>query len=517
MLARLPALTLLLAMAAPPAAAQFISGRVVTPLGAGVAGVNINAENNGSGGDPDLFNDGTDAAGFFTTTVDPAGTYDFLFVPPSGSGYVVKVLANVSVPGAGTLQLGNVVLEDGALVTGTVRDTLGNPVPDANLDVLHPVTGDLLLTPGDTTNSLGQFQLVVPFGNWTLTIDTPGNKALAPKSMALAALADVSLGQVTLQPGFLVSATVLRPNLTGVANADLDVFDAVTGVQLFTPGDNSDAAGFVDVVVPAGSYDIEVTAPLALKLVGKTVAGVAVAADTNLGIIQLQAGQILQGTVRNAALQPIAGVDVDVTIASSGLDVTLSGDNTQANGTYAVIVPSNTTIHVEFEPPYSLPYGSQTVANVVVTTVTKVQNGSLPDLPFHVAYGTGLAGLGGFVPLLGSSGGAPRFGNPDYALELSAARGGASSFLLVGFAQASLPFKQGTLLVDVFGGPGLMLTLPVLGPANVAGAGFFTLPAPVPEEPLLAGLTWYAQYLVQDAAAAKGFAMTNAVAVTWLP
>lgn len=507
----------LLFLVAPPAAAQVLAGRVVTPEGAGVAGVNLNAENNGSGGDPDLFNDGTDAAGFFATTVSPAGTYDFVFIPPSGSGYVVKVLANVTVPAAGTVQLGNVVLEDGALVTGTVRDALGNPVPAANLDVVDPETGDVLFTPGDTTDGLGQFALTVPFGDWTLNVNVPGNNALAPESLALAAPADVNLGVLTLKPGFLLKAVILRPNLTGVANADLDVFDSGSGAQLYTPGDNSDASGYVDVVVPAGTYDVEVAAPFALKLVGKTIAGVTVTQDTDLGLVQLQSGQILQGTVRNAALQPLAGVDVDVTSASSGLDVTLSGDNTAANGTYAVIVPSNSTFVVEFEPPYALPYGSQTVASVVVTNVTKVQNGTLPDLPFHVAYGTGLAGSGGFVPLLGSSGGAPRFGNPDYALELSQALPGSTTFLMVGFVPASLPFKQGTLLVDAFSGPGLVLALPVLGPPGVPGAGGFTLPAPVPEEPLFAGLTWYAQHVVQDAGAPKGYALSNAIEVLWLP
>lgn len=516
MLSRVTLVSLLL-LAAPPAAAQLVAGRVITPQGAGVAGVNINAENNGSGGDPDLFNDGTDAAGFFTTTVDPAGTYDFLFIPPAGSGYVVKVLPDLAVPPAGTLQLGNVVLEDGALVTGTVRDTLGNPVPAANLDVVDPATGEVLFTPGDTTDGLGQFALAVPFGDWTLNVNVPGSSSLAPASMPLPAPADVNLGVVTLQPGFLLKAVILRPNLTGVANADLDVFDAASGAQLYTPGDNSDASGYVDVVVPAGTYDVEVAAPFVLKLVGKTLAGVAVTQDTDLGLVQLQAGQILQGTVRNAALQPLAGVDVDVTIASSGLDVTLSGDNTAANGSYAVIVPSNTTFEVEFEPPYSIPYGSQTVTGVLVTTVTKVQNGTLPDLPFHVAYGSGLAGSGGFVPLLGSSGGAPRFGNPDYALVLSQALPGSTTFLLVGFQPASLTFKQGTLLVDTFSGPGLVIALPVLGPPGVPGAGGFTLSAPVPEEPLFAGLTWYAQHVVQDAGAPKGYALSNAVEVLWLP
>lgn len=521
MLPRLSVLSLvLLAAAAPPAAAQFIHGRVVDPQGAGVSGVNINAENNGSGGDPDLFNDGTDAAGFFTTTVDPAGTYDFLFIPPAGSGLVVLTLADTTVPPVGTLELGDLVLQPGAVVTGTVKNQAGAGLNAVNIDVLDPSTGEILFTPGDLTDASGAFSLTVPFGAWTLTFQTTagtGPAVLAPVTLDVDLSASTSLGTVTLPPGFMLSATILKPNLTGVLDADLDVFDALTGAKLLTPGDNANAAGFVDVVVPAGTFDVEIAAPFANKLVGQTVAGVAVAGNTSLGVIQLQAGQILQGTVKNGSNLPLAGVDVDVFVSSTGLQVTLSNDNTSATGAYAVIVPSNTTIDVDFEPPYSLPYGSQTVLGVPVTTVTKVQNGVLPSLPFHVPYGAGLAGSGGFVPVLGSSGGAPRFGNPDWALELSQALGGSTSVMLVGFGPASLPFKQGTVLVDLFGGPGLMIFLPVFGTPGAAGAGFFTLPAPVPEEPLYAGLTWYSQFLVQDPGAPAGWAMTNGVSVTWLP
>ena len=73
-------LLLLGPLAAPRA--EVISGRVVDSLGNGVAGVNIDVLNFGSGGDPDVFNDGTDANGFFTTTVSEAGIFHVYFKPP---------------------------------------------------------------------------------------------------------------------------------------------------------------------------------------------------------------------------------------------------------------------------------------------------------------------------------------------------------------------------------------------------------------------------------------------------
>ena len=58
-----------------------ITGRVVDGNGVGVAGVDIDVKNLGSGGTPNISGDGTDADGFFSTTL-PAGLYRVFFKPP---------------------------------------------------------------------------------------------------------------------------------------------------------------------------------------------------------------------------------------------------------------------------------------------------------------------------------------------------------------------------------------------------------------------------------------------------
>ena len=75
--------TLLLAL---PTAADNLIGRVVDSNGVGVVGVDIDVDNLGSGGDPDIFNDGTDAQGFFNVTLPP-GQYVVRFTPPMGLIY----------------------------------------------------------------------------------------------------------------------------------------------------------------------------------------------------------------------------------------------------------------------------------------------------------------------------------------------------------------------------------------------------------------------------------------------
>jgi hypothetical protein len=513
---RAPILSLLLLALAPAARADLITGQVVGPTGLGVANVNIDAQNNGSGGDPDLVNDGTNAGGFFSTTVTPGGTYDFIFVPPSGSGLVTLVLHDVTV--FGTVNLGQLTLAAGATISGQVKSTLGQPLNAIDFDVVNPATGEMLVTPNDMSNALGNFAFTVPMGTWDLTLQSTSETGaqMAPKLLPITVSGNQNLGVVTMQPGFTLSGTLLKPNFAGAAGADLDVIDAA-GTELYTPGDNAGTSGFVDVIVPAGTYSIEICPLLTDKLVSKVLTGVTVAGSTSFGTVQLQAGQILSGTVKNGLNQPLANVDTDARFTASGVEIPLCNDNTNAQGVYQVVVPNNSTIDVVFTPSYAVPYGSQFIAGVIITTVNKVQNGVLPDCPFHVAYGSGLAGLGGFVPLLGSSGGAPRFGNPDWALQLSQGRGGALAFLVVGFAPAALPFKGGTLLVDVFSLPSLLLNVPLAGPPNVPGAGAFTLPAPVPTNPSFAGFTWYSQVVVKDAAAPEGYAMSNGMFVTWCP
>ena len=58
---------------------------------------------------------------------------------------------------------------------------------------------------------------------------------------------------VIFDPGFLMTALVRGPGGAALENVDTDVLDSLTGAQLYTPGDNTDEFGLVDVVVPAGT------------------------------------------------------------------------------------------------------------------------------------------------------------------------------------------------------------------------------------------------------------------------
>ena len=129
--------------------------------------------------------------------------------------------------------------------------------------------------------------------------------------------------------------------------------------------------------------------------------------------------------------------------------------------------------------------------------------------PYVLAtYGSGLAGSGGLVPgILAPAGQVPSLGNASFAVDLLEALPSTPALLLLGGGSASLPFKGGTLLVD--------LSPLFLSFAHVTdGTGFARQPLPIPAKATLLGATFFAQWLVSDPAAVRGTALSRGIQVT---
>ncbi len=121
-------------------------------------------------------------------------------------------------------------------------------------------------------------------------------------------------------------------------------------------------------------------------------------------------------------------------------------------------------------------------------------------------YGTGLAGSGGFMPTLTSSG-CPAAGTP-MTLQVLDGLGSAPVTMVIGMAAASIPFKQGTLLVD----PSVLLLIPyTLSLPAGPGEGKLTLDLQLPDDPSLSGLNAFFQMFIKDAGAPGGWSMTGGV------
>ncbi|MFN0244477.1 MAG: carboxypeptidase-like regulatory domain-containing protein [Planctomycetota bacterium] len=367
------------------ARADFLDGRVLNHLGQGVAGVDIDARD--GNGDVGLVNGGTDANGFFHVTI-PAGTFEITFNPPQppASTGLITVVDPVVV--SGTTNMGNVTLTQGVSVSGRLLNPSAVGVPAVNIDVLD-ADGDSVDLLYDDTDAAGNFSVAVPLGSIELRFDTTTviGQTLAPKALALNLSSNTSLGDLSLAQGFVVTAIVRRPGAVPVADCDLDVRDLASGEKLYTPSDNTNAAGFVDTIVPGGTLHFDFCPPFALQLAAARVGPLVIAANTNLGTVNLVAGVVLSGTIRDFTNATVANADVDVANATSGVEVVVCDDNSGATGAYQIVVPTG-TFTIRFSPPPSSALGSDFHYNVAVNANT-VRNGVLPQGLSTFCYGDG--------------------------------------------------------------------------------------------------------------------------------
>ena len=373
-----------------PSAADLVTGRVVDPNGVGVSAVNLDAYDLSTGNQVTLLNDGTDGSGFFTTTIAP-GLYRIVFKPPAPplTTLLVREVNNVVV--TGTKDMGVVALTRGVSLGGRSVNASGFPVANVDVDVVDQATDLQVPLQGDHTDAFGNFLIAVPKTPIGVQFRTDGiSPVLAPRTLEFTLAVDTSLGNVVLRPGFFLAGTVRRSSGSNVAGADTDVFDGVTGDKLFTPNDNTNSNGIFQVVVPAGNYGIEVCPKPADLLVGKEVLGVAVTQDTDVGLITLQGGVVLSGTIRDSLGAPVQNADVDLRSSTTGASVVLCFDNSSASGAYSVVVPTG-TFDITYSPP-----GPGCSSNLdpdvdpgVVISGNTVRNSVLTPLPVPCSYGKG--------------------------------------------------------------------------------------------------------------------------------
>jgi len=121
--------SIVLSFLAPQLPAETITGTVLDAAGNPIPGVDIDVDNLRGGGDPDIFNDGTDLNGVFTTTVLGAGVFDVIFSPPPPPGTTALPILLHDVLIIGTVDLGVISLPQGVAVAGTLVNEAGIPVP----------------------------------------------------------------------------------------------------------------------------------------------------------------------------------------------------------------------------------------------------------------------------------------------------------------------------------------------------------------------------------------------------
>src|SRR5262245_37961151 len=341
-----------------------ITATIVGPTGSGLLGVNMNAYE----GTTKLFtpHDGSDAAGNVVISVPANTLVRVRAVPPVGTTLVpFEQEMTLSAPTA----LGTITLRQGFTVSGNIVDQNSSiGIGGCELVTTNMLTGEIVVQLNKLTATLtGQCSLLLPFGLYQIDIIPPAFNAHAGKQLfGVLGTANSSLGLVPLTPAALLTGTVMGPG-GPVVGADIDIYTAGND-KLFTPGDNTNAAGQFAVMVPFGAginYSVRVDPQEGSGLVGTRTAPLPFVAPTNVGTINLAPGVPLTLTVMNTDGTPVAAAHLNMFAPATGAEIITPGNTADAAGHLVMTVPTGTW-NVRLQAPQGSVWAPLTVPSVPI-------------------------------------------------------------------------------------------------------------------------------------------------------
>ncbi|MBK7877281.1 MAG: carboxypeptidase regulatory-like domain-containing protein [Planctomycetes bacterium] len=450
----------------------------------------------------------TDTNGNFSATVTPDGAYKMTVLPqPPPLSSVVSQQFNGVTIGVTPNDLGTVVLANGARVRGRVVNTAGTPLVSVGVEFKTPSDSQWRSFTNGDTDAAGRFDVNVPFGPCQIGFEPGpvpyyGGPGTGPMSLELDSHGPSDLGDVVMPAGYPVSTSAVRQSDgSPVEDARVEFVHRSTGSVAYTPHNRTGANGALTITVAAGDYDVRFLPVNNDGLLPGVLPHRVVPGTSLLGTIVLQEGVELRGRVRGSDNTGYPEIAVELFDSVTNAPVLVDGGVTNATGNYSIIVAPG-TYDVRFTPPFSIPFGVALVSDVVVDSQGShvTQNGTLPSVPFSTLVGSGVPGLGGIVPRIGSVGGAPRLGNAQYTLDFSEARGAATGVVVYTIRPATVAhgpqlYRKSLLALD--------------GTAGVAGDGTGTFTIPIPNDSALIGQELHAWLLVRDGASVLGYSVTQ--------
>jgi hypothetical protein len=332
-------------------AGSTLTGRVTDGAGAGIAGVDLNVRDEGTGEKIFVSGDNTDVNGDYEIVI-PDGSYSIEHAPPAGLALLPVEVAGIVV--AGDASRPTVVLPPGLRVTGRVIDSGGAPIADADPS-FSLSGGEGVRTIDDRTIADGTFRTFVAAGAYDLLIRSPpGARFVALSSTGHVVAGDTDLGDFMLADGFEVSGRVVDESMTPLPAVDTDWL--LPGGAVLTPSDDTDATGTYAAVVPPGTYTAEFEPPPGDRRASARLTDVVVAGDTVLPDVVLGAAWLVTGRVVDPMGLPVQGASIDSDDTATGTDVPTSGADSAADGSFAFALEPG-TYDLTFDPPLGSPYG----------------------------------------------------------------------------------------------------------------------------------------------------------------
>jgi hypothetical protein len=234
-----------------------------------------------------------------------------------------------------------------------------------------------------TTDALGAFTVAgLQSGNsYDVEFVPPFGAPWAARELAVTVTGAVQLGDVVLQPGFVVGGVAQTTAGQPIPGANINVYDQAGG-KLFTPRDGTDALGAFAVVVPAGTWDVRVVPPVGALLVPKQLENVVVAAAVGLGVVTLPTAYLVTGSIVDLVSGvPVSQTRIKAYDALTGQRIHVPNELANTFGQFTLPLPYGIA-DLELEPPLGNTHVARQVFGVLVPGPTalgalRLQNGVL--------------------------------------------------------------------------------------------------------------------------------------------
>lgn len=325
-----------------------ISGRVSdTTSGAGVAGVFIHADTTNN-----LFSGAnTDTNGNYSFAVS-AGQWD---VQMSGSGlaqlgYLRPERLTINITNASATNVNFTTPKATALIYGTVKDALNNPVNGVEMRASDQ--GDLYESQGQSLATNANYTLGVLVGTWSVGVESD---SLPAGYTATGTNITISSAGQAVQANLILSGVTAR--LRGQIRDDsgAPITNMTLVVQKYPINSSgagssypeTDASGNFDVGVNAGTWNIALECRDAndRNYVNQHLDYIVVDNVDQNGLVLIfqRSTGVITGTVKDTLNNPIPNVQLDANITSGGIPYNSGCVETDANGAYTIKVLNNSS------------------------------------------------------------------------------------------------------------------------------------------------------------------------------
>lgn len=344
-----------------------LSGIVTDNTGQRLADISIDLRDQTTGEKLYVANNKTDTAGAYNVAV-PSGLYRLRFEPPFGSRMVGAVVDSFAVESDITRDQ---VLESGWLFSAFVHDSAGAPIEGADLDFIQESTGIKIFTPHDETDSQGFTTVAVLPDTYTVRVQPPHGSFFERAVLTGVSIISDTTFDFILHEADRVSLAgrVIDTSGTGLSDIDIYFFSSVTGDKISVSDNQTDSAGYYDVAIPIGIFDVEFSPLRGSRYVGVRMIDIAIETDTTWSDVALDSGLIFTGIVFGSDGLPVEDADFDFISEDSGEEIFTPHDDTDADGVAVVTIPAG-DYQIELTPSPDSPFEPRILNGYTVASDT---------------------------------------------------------------------------------------------------------------------------------------------------